>query len=181
MAQFSDKVAKRYAKALFELCEHTRLDAIRDQLRAFSQVWQSTAELREAVLNPAYPIKERLAAVAAVAGKTGVSDPKAINLISLLAENRRLGALGSIIEIFSGMIDELRRSLALTVTSAFPVSAEEAERVKDSVQTASGGLATVAWQVDPSLIGGLRIKIGDRILDTSIRNSLEKIRNELTA
>ena len=79
------------------------------------------------------------------------------------------------------MIDALKKALSLKVTSAFAVPEEEVQSAKQKVQEAFGGLASIAWEVDKSLIGGVRIEAGDKVLDNSIKNSLEKIRAELTA
>lgn len=179
MAQVSEKIAKRYAKALFELCEITQLDAVKTQLLAFSAAWTDNKNLQEAISNPAFPIKERMAVITSVAEKVGVTDGKVKNLLSLLTENRRLPSLAAVAKIFSAMIDELKKALALTVTSAFPIPSDEVEAAKEKVQKAFGGLASIDWAVDASLIGGLRIQAGDKLLDTSIKNSLDRYRAEL--
>ncbi len=179
MAQVSEKIAKRYAKALFELCEISQLDAAKVQLEVFSTAWDENSSLREAVLNPAFPLKERIDVITAVAQKVGARDERVINLLSVLTQNRRLNSLSAVAKIFASMIDDLRKALSLTITSAFPVPPEETASAKERVQSAFGGLASIAWEVDPELIGGLRIQAGDKLLDTSIKNSLERFRAEL--
>ncbi len=181
MAQVSEKIAKRYAKALFELCEVTELDGVKGQLQAFTDAWTDSKSLRDAIQNPAFPMNERISVIKAVADKAGVTNDRVQNLLSLLTENRRLTSLAVITQIFSSMIDALKKALALTVTSAFPIPSEEVAAAKEKVQKELGGLASIAWEVDPALIGGLRIQAGDKLLDTSIKNSLERIRAELMA
>lgn len=181
MANVSEKVSKRYAKALFELCKMEELDGVKTQLSAFSALWNESKELQKVITNPAYPVSERIAGAQAVAKKVNVSDAKVLNLIALLVQNHRLNAIGSVVEIFSSMIDALRKALSLTVTSAFPIPDAEQQKLKEKLQKEYSGMASVAYTVDKDLIGGLKIQAGYKLLDNSLKSSLEKIRAQLTA
>lgn len=181
MAKVSHKISRKYAKALFELCAIEELDGMRSQLRVAAALWQESEMLRKVLTNPAYSVGDRIAAFCAVAEKAGVEDARLKNMLAILVENGRAGSLSCIVTVFSGMIDALRKALALSVTSAYPVSSEEVEALKAQLQRDYSGLASVTWHVDPALLGGLRIQAGDKLLDNSIKSSLDKVRAELLA
>lgn len=181
MSNVSEKISKRYARALFELCELTELDKIKDQLFSLARLWVENTELQRVATNPAYPLRERTAALQAVAERSGVSDGKVKNLLSLLAENNRLRSLQSIASMFSSMVDALRKALSLTVSSAFPISEDEKRKLADRLKHEFSGMASIDWQIEPALIGGLTIKAGDKLLDNSLRSSLDKVRAALIA
>lgn len=181
MSKESVKVAKRYARSLFELCEVPALDQTREALNVFARYWRDDLALRSAMLNPAFPIPEREQALRQVADLIKPSDKIFANFAAVLLSNKRLGSITLIAQAFSEMVDNLKKLLALQVTSAFELAAQEKEGVLSRIQSECGSMASIEWKVDPALIGGMRIKAGDKVLDGSISGSLDRFRNELLA
>ena len=178
------KLAKRYARALFELCEVPKLDQQLVALTALANLWKGSAELQSALLNRATPIEQRVAVMQDLAAKLEGSklegsDKNFINFAALLVENERISLLPLILKVFSKMVDTLKKTLALEIISAFPISEQERGELKKSVEGQYGSMASIEWKVDRELIGGLIVKSGDKLLDSSVKGSLERIRTEL--
>lgn len=180
MAKAEGRVAKRYARALFESSSPDKVEALRDALRNLSALWSESAELRAATLNPAIPASKREEIVGEVANVVLPNDKGFANFAKVLVSNRRLATLPQIAELFSLMVDELKKILSLEVASAFEISQDERSKIEERVKREFGALPKVSWRVDKSLLGGLVIKVGDKLLDSSIKGSLEKLRSELT-
>lgn len=179
MAKTTGKIAKRYARALLEYTPHGELKNVRDCLKVFVDSWVSNDELRDALGNPAYPLSNRSDALRAISQKFSPTAPSLQNFLVLLLQNNRLDGVEEIWKIFSSMIDELEKVLNVEVISAFEVSAAEQSEIKETMKSRFGGLATVRWETDPSLLGGLLIRSGDKQLDNSIRGSLEKVKAQI--
>ncbi len=181
MAKAEGKVAKRYAKALLELCAPAQLEAVRDALNEFAALWSSDMQLRGALLNPAIPANSRNAIVSDIAGKIRSGDKNFLSFLLLLVQNGRCNVLPEIARVFSTMIDELKKLLSLEITSAFEVPANEKGDLQSKIQSQYGAMASLTWKTDGSLLGGLLIRAGDKLLDSSVKGSLEKIRSRLAA
>ena len=175
----TERIAKKYAKALFELCQVSELDAVKGQLIVIQSVLEESNQLQEALSNPAYPMRERAESLKAVAQKAGCSDQRVLNLLVLALENRRLDSLDAIVTHFSLLVDAVKRALSLKVYSAFPIKSAESDSLKSRLEKEFGGMADVQWFVEPSLIGGLKIEAGDKLFDSSLKSALEKVRAEL--
>ena len=181
MAKAEGKVAKRYAKALLELCAPADLESVRDALAEFTTLWTDNAHLRGAILNPAIPAKNRTAIVNDIAEKIRAGDKTFLSFLLLLVQNGRCNVLPEISRVFSTMIDELKKLLSLEITSAFEVPANEKGEVQSKIQSQYGAMASLTWKIDGNLLGGLLIRAGDKLLDSSVKGSLEKIRSRLAA
>ncbi len=190
MGAQDEKVARRYAKALFELCapfheNGKELDITRVALEVFAKSWKVHPEFREAVLNPAIPLSRRIDAVREKGKLIAPSDPVFANFLTVLLDNGRLAMIGTISHEFARMVEAFRRVLALEVTSAMTLTDEEKSRIQSDIQAKVpaqyASLVSIEWRVDPEILGGLRIKVGDKLLDSSIRGSLERIERDLNA
>lgn len=179
MSGSGGRVAKRYAKALFDLCEISTLESVRDSLTALAQVWEQSAELRDAIKNPAFPVSERSQVLRDVAARVRSGDVVFSNFLVVLLENRRLAELSAIAANFTALVDALRHRLALEISSAFPIDESEKGELVAHIEREFGSMATVAWDVRPELIGGLIVKAGDKMLDTSVSGALEGLREKL--
>lgn len=180
MTLVSRKQAKRYSRALFDLCTTTEIDNVLDQLIAVSNLVAKNHELIDVSQNPVYSIFQRIQGVSAVVAKgSNISDQRVLNLIKVLIENNSLMILEEVKNQFESAVLAVKKSLAVTVSTAFILSDNEVEEIKISIQNASGGLAKLTTAVDKSLIGGMILQIGDKILDKSVRGSLERIEVEL--
>lgn len=181
MARVSGKAAKTYARALFELCEPAQLESMRDTLKLLGELWLGSPELQGSLHNPAVPKGERLAVARDIAARAKPEDGRLANFMALLVDNKRMSALPMIAQEFSKYIEALKKSLSLEVVSAFPLDAAECKNIEDNVRGQFGSLVTFTWIVEREILGGLMVRLGDRLLDGSIRGSLEKVAAELTA
>ena len=181
MAKIEGKVARRYARALFELCQPEQMETRREALHTLSAAWTENRELRLALSNPGITISDREAIVRDLAAKALAGDAALANFLALLLTNGRISVLPQAATIFSDMVDASKRRLALEVVSAFDLSGQERASFEEKVRAQSGGMASITWRTDASLIGGLIIRAGDLELDGSVNGALEKIRTELAA
>ena len=179
MAKDDGRVARRYARAIFELYQPQELDQASGALRSFHSLWKTNKELRDSLKNPANPIGERLEVVRQVAQRIKSGDQNLTNFLCLLLSNGRLDAIGPICEAFQAMIDQLKKRLALEITSAFPIDDGEKGEILGRIQKDFGAMASIAWHVSPELLGGLRIKAGDQLLDSTIDGALSSLTEDL--
>lgn len=189
MSTNDDKVARRYARALFELCaplnaSGSDLESTKQALEVFAQLWAQHAEFREAILNPAIPLTQRLQAVQAKANLVAPNDKVFANFVAVLLENGRLAMIAVVNREFARMVEAFQRVLALEVTSAVSLSENERKVIQAEIQSKApaqyGPHVSIDWRVDPEILGGFRIKVGDKLLDSSIRGSLDRIQRDLS-
>ena len=174
-------VARRYARALFELYKPTELEAARDALSAVAVAWEGSIELRAAVLNPSRPLAGRVAVLRDIAAKAASGDQTLANFMAVLLENNRVSAIAEISKAFALHVDQLKKILSLEITSARPISDGEMNSLKAEIEKQYGSLSKIEWKVDAKLLGGAVVKAGDKVLDSSINGSLERLREELVS
>ncbi len=168
-------LAGRYATALFELARETEtLDAVaRDLAQVRSMLGESEA-LRRMVRSPLISREAQGAAVTALARRAGLGGA-ATNFLRLLARNRRLFALADAIRDFDALLARHRGEVAADVVSARPLDAAEIEAVGRALAKAVGREVRVRAAVDETLIGGLVVRLGSRMIDASIRTRLQAL------
>jgi F-type H+-transporting ATPase subunit delta len=179
MAKTSIGLARRYARTFFSVCEPPQLKAISQALTELAALWHSDPQLRLLIKNPAVALAERRQVLADISQLVLPGNQKLANFLALLLENKRIDCISSIADAFSKLLDELQNMLALEVTSAFELGSAERDRLSQRIESDYGALATVNWLVDPLLIGGLRIKAGDILLDASLQTVLNNAQQEL--
>lgn len=179
MSRSPGKIAKRYAKALFDSYQPAQLEDVAGWLRSLSQAWSDSEELRASLLNPAVPLNERIAVVEELSRRAGSGDASLINFGRLLLENGRIAHLPEVSVAFSLLVDLLKKRLALEVVSAFDIDSGEREQILEQVRRDFGGLASIEWSVDSAIIGGLRIQAGDLLLDGSVAGALADLKTSL--
>jgi len=171
--------AHRYAEAVFELAEREgAFDRWRDDLHIAAEVAADPSVTR-ILDNPAVPLADREVLLGQLL-KSRLSGP-AYNLVRLLAQRSNLELLTRI----SAEYDRLRNAregiVSATVSSALPLTADEDAAIRAKVATLTGSRVDISTVVDPALIGGLTVRIGDRLIDASVRGRLERLREELLA
>jgi F-type H+-transporting ATPase subunit delta len=170
---------RRYAEAAFEIAQRDRsLDEWRDDLRTAVQL-VSNDQVDAIVDNPSIAFAERRAVLDELL--SGRVRRPVQNLVTLLTERGRVELLPAIADEYARLLNRHRGIVEALVTSAAPLSADEAEQVRQRVRQMSGAEVELTSQVDESLIGGLTIRVGDRLLDASVRGRLERLRDELIA
>jgi len=171
--------ARRYAEAVFELAQRDNaLDRWRDDLHLAAEITADDRVAR-AVNSPMKPLAEREKIVAQLLGSR-ISKP-AFNLVRLLVQRGNLELLGPIADAYQRLLNHHRGVVSALVTSATALTGDEDAAVRARVAQLTGTTVDVQTAVDSSLIGGLTVRIGDRLIDASVRGRLERLREQLLA
>lgn len=164
--------AGRYATALFDLADEAGgLDAVESDLAQVAAALDDSADLRALIESPLYGREEQGRAIAAVCDKMGLG-ALTRNVIGLMAQKRRLMALPRMITDFNTLMADKRGEIAAEVASAHPLSDKQVDALKAEIKKAVGQDVTLNVTVDETLLGGLVVKVGSRMIDTSIRSRL---------
>ena len=168
-------LASRYATALFELADEAKaLDAVADDLTALSAMLDESDALRRLVRSPVLSRDEQARAMAAVLEKAGAT-PLTRQFIGVVAGNRRLFALPGMIKAYLAELAHRRGEMTADVTAAAALSDAQTKALVDQLKKAVGAKVAVNVSVDPSLLGGLVVKVGSRMIDSSLRTKLSKL------
>jgi F-type H+-transporting ATPase subunit delta len=166
----------RYATAVFDLAAEERaIDQMASDLNALKALLQASPELARLVRSPLFSREDQAKGMEAVLKKVGVG-PLARKLVLLLAQKRRLFALSDVIRAFEQLLARQRGEIAAQVTSARSLSKAETDELRRTLKAKLGRDPKLELSVDPSLLGGLRLKIGSRMIDSSLRTKLEGLR-----
>lgn len=169
-------VAARYALALFELSDEQRkLDQVAEDLRSLDSMIAESDDLQRLVRNPVVSRADSGRAMAAILESAG-ADQLTRNFIGLVALNRRLFALPAMIRAYLAELADRRGEVTAEVTSAQQLSPAQTESLEAALRTAVGGKVALSVDVDPALIGGLVVKVGSRMVDSSLKTQLQKMK-----
>lgn len=172
-------VAGRYASALFELAsESKQVGEIEAELGKFESLLDMSEDLRRMVRSPVFSAEEQTRAIAAVLDKAGIGGLTA-NFFKLIASNRRLFAVGDMIKAFRALSAKARGEVTAEVTSAIALNDAQIATLKETLKASVGKDVLLATRVDPSLLGGLVVKIGSRMIDSSLRTKLTSLESML--
>jgi len=174
-------VVRRYAHALYELAaEQKQLDAVTGDLRALEKLAQESAEFRAVAQNPRLRRAQLVNAVRKIAEFAGFHALSG-NFLALVAQNRRLPQLRPMIRAFFAELAEKRGEFTAEVTSATALSASQKERLAAQLHALAGGKVHMTVAEDKSLLGGLVVKLGSRLIDASVKNKLARLERQLKA
>ena len=172
-------LAKRYAKALLTLGrEDGDYEKYGEELDQFVTFWEGTPEFADAASNPMYAKESRKVICRAVVEKMGFS-PVFTSLIDLMLEKNRLAIIPEVCRFYKKLLDEMAKISRAKVTSAIPLSEEAVESIKASLEKTVGQSIVVETEIDPELIGGVVARVGDLVLDGSVRTQLASIKETL--
>lgn len=178
-SSLSTGAAGRYATALFDLAsEGNALEQTEKDMAALGQALEASADLRTLISSPVYSRDEQGRAIAAVAKAMGLS-PLVANLVGLMAAKRRLFVLGEVIEIFARLMAEHRGEVTAEVTAARALSDMQRDSLIATLKKAIGREVKLNVTVDEKIIGGLVVKLGSKMIDTSIRSKLASLQNAM--
>lgn len=170
-----DGLAERYAGALFDLAiERRALDDIDADLASLRVMLDESAEFRRMIRSPVLSRAEQAKAIDAVADKAQLGTLTR-NFLGVAANNRRLFALDGIIAAWRKKLADHRGEVTAEVTSAEPLSDNQRAALDRALAGVIGGRVSVETRVDPSLIGGLIVRIGSRMVDSSLRTKLQRL------
>ncbi len=168
-------MAQRYAKALLELAEEKRaLDAVSADLAALGRMIAGSSDLQKLITSPLMNRADQARAVGAVAQAAGFGELTQ-RFLGLVAANRRLFALPGIIRAFQKMLADKRGEVAAEVTAAHPLTDAQRAAVSEAIKRVVGGKVSIDMKVDPSLLGGLIVRVGSRMIDGSVKTKLQKL------
>ena len=174
-----EEIARVYARALFEAAmDKGKLDAIRDQLGQFVDALNENREMQLFLFSPSFSSAEKIEAL-----KSAVTDaePEFLNFLELLLEKGRMPVIFRIRRQFDALWDKENKRLGVTVTSAVELDPEVTKRISDEIEEQTGNTVELTSRVDPDILGGLVVQVGNMILDTSIQNRLEKLRKSVAS
>jgi len=172
-------LAGRYAVALYELADEGKaLDRVAEDLRGLRDLIAQSPDLRDFLRSPLYGRDEQTRALAALLDRAGVAELTR-RFAVVVAGNRRLHALPAMIEAYLKILAARRGEVTAKVTVARPLSADQARRLEETLRKAVGGKVQVETRIDESLIGGLIVQVGSRMVDGSLKTKLQKLQQAM--
>lgn len=170
-------MAGRYAGALFELAlEEKATDTVRQELDQFDALIAESPDLNRLVRSPVFGADEQLKALSAILAKAGLSGITA-NFLRVITTNRRLFAVRDMIRAYRVLVAKNKGEVVAQVTVAEPLSDQNKEALKGALKSVTGGKdIDMDVTIDPAIIGGLVVKVGSRMVDTSLRTKLNSIK-----
>ncbi len=169
-------VAERYASSLYELAsEAGSVDQIGAELAGFQTLINESADMKRFIESPVFSAEDQLRAVAAVLEKAGISGLSA-NFIKVAASNRRLFAVPGMIKSYFQIVARNRGEISADVTSAHALTSAQENELKATLKGVTGKDVAINVTVDPSILGGLIVKVGSRQIDTSLRTKLSTLK-----
>jgi F-type H+-transporting ATPase subunit delta len=170
-------LAEVYARALFEVAkEHDVLDRVRDELGEFTDAIDESEELQTFFFSPYFSSEEKKDGVGKIVSG---ADERLENFLELLAERHRMPAIHRIRRELDSMWAEENRLLSVSVTSAVDLDKSLVKEIGKKIKEQTGRDIELSSRVDPEVLGGLVIRVGNMVLDASVRNRLEKLRKSV--
>jgi len=174
-----EEIAEVYARSLFEVAmEQNKLDEIHDELGEFSDVLSENRKLQLFFFSPYFSSEEKKDGVAKVIEG---GNEYFVRFLELLAEKHRLPVLFRIRREFDALWAKEQKLLEVSVTSAVKLDEETVKGIGKKIEEQTGNKVELTSQVDPDLIGGLVIRVGNMVLDASVRNRLERLRRQVAS
>ena len=173
-------MAGRYATALFELARDEKsIDAVKADLEAFEALLNDSEDLRRLVRSPVFSADEQTKALDAVLQKAGIKG-LAAKFLLLVASNRRLFAAREMIRGYRALVAKHKGEVSAEVTVAEKLSDANLDAIKAALKAITGGKAVdLNVKIDPAIIGGLTVKLGSRMVDSSLRTKLNSIKHAM--
>lgn len=169
-----EQIAEVYARSLFQVAkEKGALDPVREQLGQFDDALQEHGDLKTFLFSPQFSTDEKIEGLhKAVEG----ARPEVTNFLEALLERSRMPAIHRIRRIFDEMWDKENKLLPVEITSAVELDAATIERIGSRIGEQTGEQVQLSKKVDPEIIGGIVVRVGNQILDASVRTRLERLR-----
>jgi len=172
-----EEIAEVYARALFEAAKDAdALDRVHDEIDALADALDESQELQMFFFSPYFSSDEKKDAVDNVLDG---ADERTINFLKLLAERHRMPVLFRIRRVFDELYAEERKLLPVSVTSAVELDEKLVKEIGNRIQEQTGREVDLSSRVDPDVLGGLVVRVGNMVLDASVRNRLEQLRKQV--
>jgi ATP synthase F1 delta subunit len=174
-----EEIARVYAEALFEAAlDRDKLDQIHDELDQFADAVAENKDLQVFLFSPYFSSEEKRKGIErAVSG----ADQELINFLGLLIEKHRMPAIFRIRDEFDDLWADAKRRLEVTLTSAVELDPKIVERVGKEIERQTDRAIDLRNEVDEGILGGLRLQVGNMVLDASLRSKLERLRKEVAS
>jgi len=172
-----EAIAEVYARSLFEVAkEHDVLDRVHDELGEFAEALSDNRSLQVFLFSPYFSSEEKRQGVRKIVSD---ADERFENFLELLAERHRMPALFRIKREFDALWADEHKLLPVTVTSAVELDEGLAEDIAKRIQEQTGRTVELSSNVDPDVLGGLMVRVGNMVLDDTVRNKLERLRKQV--
>jgi F-type H+-transporting ATPase subunit delta len=169
--------ASRYAEALFDLAvEDKALERVEADLKALSAAIGASTDFRAMLKSPVYDADAKARAVGAVADRAGVS-ALTKNFLGVVARNRRLFALDAVIAAFMQRLAEHRGEVSAEAVTAAPLSTDQTKRLRGEIERVVGKAVNLNVKIDPELLGGMVVKVGSTMIDSSLKTKLNRLKS----
>jgi len=174
-----EEIARVYSDALFEAAHDTeKLDQIHEQLGQFTDAMNESHDMRVFFFSPYFSSAEKRDAIKQAV--SGAAD-ELVNFLELLAEKHRMPAIFAIRRRFDELWAEAKKRLEVTLTSAVELDPKVVEEVGSAVEKQTDREIDLETAVDPDILGGLVLRVGNMVLDASLRNKLDRLRKEVAS
>ncbi|MBA4489709.1 F0F1 ATP synthase subunit delta [Paracoccus sp. S1E-3] len=178
-ASISASIAGRYAQALFDIVKESgEVDQLATQINDLNEALTTSDALRDLINSPIYTRQQQQDAIRALATRMELAAPLA-NTLVLMAQNRRLFALPQLIARLQALIADERGEVTADVVSAVPLSDDQKQRLTATLAEKSGKTVKLNTRVDESLIGGMIVRLGSQMIDSSIKSKLASLQNAM--
>jgi ATP synthase F1 delta subunit len=172
-----EEIAEVYARALFEAAtEDGVLDRVHDELGQFADALDEDRNLQLFLFSPYFSSEEKKSGVRRIVSD---ADERVLNFLELLAERHRMPVLFRIRRVFDGLWAEENKLLPVTVTSATELDEGLVDDIGRRIEEQTGRRVELSANVDPDVLGGLRVRVGNMVLDATVRNRLEQLRKQV--
>jgi F-type H+-transporting ATPase subunit delta len=172
-----EEIAAVYARSLFEVAqEQNKLDQIREELGEFADALDGNRELQVFFFSPYFSTAEKEDGLDRTVSD---ADPILVNFLKLLIENHRMPVIFRVRRVVDGLWREENKLLPVTVTSAVELDQATVSQIGDRISEQTGRKVELSAVVEPDILGGLVVRVGNSILDASIRNRLEQLRKQV--
>ena len=172
-----EEIAEVYSRALFEVAkEHGVLDRVHDELGQFDDALSEDRNLQVFLFSPYFSSEEKKAGIGRIVTD---ADERVVNFLELLAERHRMPVLHRIRRSFDALWAEENRLLPVTVTSAVELDQGLVEDIGRRIGEQTGRRVELSSSVDPDVLGGLKVQVGNMVLDATVRNRLEQLRKQV--
>jgi F-type H+-transporting ATPase subunit delta len=172
----ASSVGGRYAKALFELAgDERQVAAVEADLKSLKAALADSRDLRTLLGSPSFGAADKAKGLAAIAAKAGFNATTK-KFLGLLAANGRAQALGAVIEAFEALSAKARGAVSAEVTTALPLTDAQVKGVAAALRQALGKDSEISTRVDPAILGGIKVRVGSRLFDASLRSKLDSLK-----
>ena len=172
----ASNVGERYAQALFDLAsDENRIAAVEADLKSLKAALAESRDLRLLVASPKFSSDEKGAALTAIARKAQL-DGTTVKFLGLLAANGRASVLPSVIAAFQALAAKARGAVSAQVTTALPLTATQSKGVAAALRLALGKDPEIETRVDPAILGGIKVQVGSRLFDASLKSKLDSLK-----